>query len=55
MPKSEKFKRLLKTVRRQYLGKEVPKVYRSQYGLQYDEDEIEKIAFAIVKKLGMRT
>ena len=55
MPKSEKFERLLKAVRKQYLGKEVPKMYRDKYGFRYDEKETKGIAFAIAKKLGIRT
>jgi len=55
MPKTKKFIKLLKKVKEQYLGKEVPKKYRKKYGKIYDANEVKSIAFAIAKKQGMKT
>jgi len=55
MPKTRKFKKLLKDVKEQYLGKKVPEKYRKKYGKIYDAEEVKSIAFAIAKKLGWRT
>ncbi len=48
MPKSKKFKKLIRKVKKQYVGKKVPKMY----GKIYDAEEAERIAFAIAQKLG---
>ena len=50
MPKSKKFLKLIRAVRKQYLGKEVPVKYRKKYGKKYDKDEVLRIAYAIAKK-----
>ena len=54
MPKSKKFLKLIKEVRKQYLGKKVPQKYRKKYGKVYSKDEVKSIAYAIAKKQGMR-
>jgi len=55
MPKTKKFIKLLKEVKQQYLGKEVPKKYREKYGKIYDTEEVKSIAFAIAKKFKWKT
>jgi len=54
MPKSRKFRKLLKNVKRQYLGKKVPEKYRKKYGRRYDKKETESIAYAIGRSKGWR-
>ena len=54
MPKSKKFKALLKSTKEYYVGRKVPSKYRKKYGKIYDEEEAEQIAFAIGKKHGWR-
>jgi len=54
MPKTKKFKKLLRAVRKQYLGKKVPKKWRKKYGKLYDKEEVRRIAYAIAKKQGWR-
>ncbi len=50
MPKTKKFLKLIRSVKKQYLGKSVPKKYQAKYGKQYDKDEVLRIAYAIAKK-----
>ena len=52
MSKSEQFLRLMRKVKKDYTGREVPPEQRSKYGKFYDEKESERIAFAVAKKLG---
>jgi len=54
MPKTKKFKELLAGVKEYYVGKKVPKKYQEKYGKIYDEEEAERIAYAIAKKKGWR-
>jgi len=54
MPLTKQFKELKKSVKRTYLGKQVPLKFRNRYGKLYDEDEVESIAFAIAKSKGIK-
>jgi len=54
MPKTRKFRKLLKVVKKQYLGKKVPRKYQKKYGKRYDSDEVERIAYAIATSKGWR-
>ena len=54
MPKSKKFKKLLKATQKQYAGKEVPKAWRAKYGKQYSKEEAKSIAYATARKLGWK-
>ena len=54
MPKTRKFKKLIKEVKKQYLGKKVPEKYRKKYGKIYGKKGVEGIAFAIATKQGWR-
>lgn len=54
MPKSKKFLKLLKAVRKQYVGKKVPKLYQKRYGKIYSKAEAERIAYATARKLGWK-
>jgi len=49
MPKTKKFKALIKSVKDQYLGKPVSKKYRKKYGKVYDKKEVLGIAYSIAK------
>jgi len=49
MPKTKEFKKLFKSVKKQYLGKAVPKEYQFRYGKRYDPHEIESLSYAIAK------
>ena len=55
MPKTKKFKKLLKATEEHYIGKRVPKKYQKKYGKRYSKEEAESIAYAIAKKLNWRT
>ena len=50
MPKTKDFIELQKAVKRQYLGKKVPKKYQKKYGKRYDPKEVKSIGYAIAKK-----
>jgi len=54
MPKTKSFIKLEKSVRKQYLGKKVPKQYRKRYGKCYDLGEVKSIAYAIAKSKGIK-
>ncbi len=54
MPYSKNFKKLLKSVKETYLGKEVKPKYKKKYGSVYDLDELESIAFGIAKGRGIK-
>jgi len=49
MPQTRKFKKLQKAVKKQYLGKKVPKKFQKKYGKEYDLKEVESIGYAIAK------
>ncbi len=55
MPKTKKFLKLIREVRKQYLGKSVPLKYKVRYGERYDKKEVKRIAYAIAKSKGWRT
>ena len=54
MPKTQAFKDLMKSVKKSYLGKQVPKKYQKDYGKIYDLDEIESVTYAIAKSRGIK-
>ena len=54
MPRTNEFKKLIKSVKSTYLGKPVKSKYQNRYGKRYDENEIESIAFAIAKSRGIK-
>ena len=55
MPKTKKFKKLLASVKKTYIGKSVPIKYQTKYGKKYDLKETKSIAYAIAKKKKYRT
>jgi len=55
MPKSKKFKKLLKATKEYYAGKKVPKIYQRKYGKVYSEKEAKGIGYAIAKKQKWKT
>jgi len=54
MPTTTKFKKLLREVKKTYLGEEVPKKYRKDYGKIYNKKDIEKLAIRIAKSKGIK-
>jgi len=54
MPKTAKFKKLLKSTREFYVGKPVPESFQKRYGKVYDRKEAESVGYAIAKKRGWR-
>ena len=54
MPKTEAFNKLQKALKKQYLGEQVPKIYRDRYGKTYTKKDIESLSFAIAKSRGIR-
>lgn len=54
MPYTKSFKKLLRNVRRQYLGKPVKKKYANRYGKKYDEEEILGVGISIAKARKMK-
>jgi len=49
MPYTKEFRKLLRNVRKTYSGKPVKKKYKGRYGLKYESEEMEDIAYAIAK------
>jgi len=49
MPKTKKFKKLLKSVEKTYLGEKPKKKYQKKYGKKYDKKETKSVAYAIAK------
>jgi len=49
MPRTKEFIKLQKAVKKQYLGKPVPKKYQQRYGKRYDLKEVKGIGYAIAK------
>jgi len=54
MPKTRKFKKLFLSVKKQYLGKPVPKLYQKRYGKVYGRKDITGMSYAIAKSKGIR-
>lgn len=54
MPKSKAYKEIFKSVKKTYLGKDVPKKYQDRYGKKYDKDEMKSLAIAITKSRGFK-
>jgi len=49
MPKTKEFIKLKKAIRKEYLGKPVPKKYQKRYGKIYGLKDIKSLSFAIAK------
>lgn len=54
MPQSKKVERLIESVKKQYTGKKVPKIYQKKYGRVYSEEEAKQVGFAIATKKGWK-
>lgn len=54
MPLTKEFIKLKKAVKKQYLGKPVPKKYKAKYGAIYDLKEVKSIAYATAHKKGIK-
>ncbi len=54
MPLTKGFKKLLKDLEGEYLGKKVPKKYQKRYGKRYDKNEIKGLGYAIAKSKGIK-
>jgi len=55
MPYTDEFKKLIKSTRKSYLGKDVNPKYRKKCGKKYDKKEVKSIAYAIAKVRGIKT
>ena len=55
MPETKGFKKLMKNVKHEYLGKEVPSKYQSKYGKRYDLRDVKSVGYAIAKSRGVKT
>lgn len=54
MPETTEFKKLKKNLRKNYLGKFVPKKYQKLYGKRYDLKDVEKMAYPVAKSKGIK-
>ena len=53
MPKTKAFRKLERSVRKQYLGKPVPLRYRARYGKRYGARDVKSVSYAIARKMGI--
>jgi len=49
MPRTKEFIKLQKAVKKEYLGKPVPKKYQKRYGKRYGPKDVKSLAFTIAK------
>ena len=54
MPKTKQFGKLFRSVKRQYLGRPVPKQYQKRYGKVYGKKDVTGFSYAIAKSRGIR-
>lgn len=54
MPHTKDFLSLDKSVRKEYLGKPVPKKYQKKYGKRYGASDVKSVSFAIAKSRGIK-
>jgi hypothetical protein len=54
MPITPAFKKLYKSVEKQYLYKDVPSKFKSKYGKKYDKKEVKSVAIAIAKSRNIK-
>lgn len=54
MPENKVFKKLMKSVKKTYLGKPVPAKFQKQYGKKYDKKEVKSVAIAIARSRGIK-
>lgn len=53
MPETEEFKKLKKSMMKQYFGEKVPKEYQKQYGTKYNKKDVNSFAIATAKSKGI--
>lgn len=54
MPLTKEFKKLMKSVEKNYLGKPVPTRFKKTYGKIYNKKDIEPLSYAIAKSRGVQ-
>jgi len=54
MPTTKAFKELMKNVKKNYWGEEVPKEYVKDYGKIYNKKDIKKFAIRLAKSKGIK-
>ena len=54
MTYTKTFEELLKSMKKSYLGKEVPKQYKSKYGKIYNKKDIVKFGHSVAKSRGIK-
>ena len=55
MPKSEAYKKIYSSLKKEYLGDKVPSKYRPRYGKRYDKKDLRAFAYAVAKSRGIKT
>lgn len=50
MPYTKAFGKLLREMKKEYLGEEVPEKYRNKYGKMYNKKDVLSFAIATAKK-----
>jgi hypothetical protein len=53
MPTTEAFDKLLKSMKKEYLGEKVPEKYKKQYGTMYNKKDVLSFAIATAKSKGI--
>jgi len=53
MPETDAFKKLKKSMMKEYLGEDVPKEYKKVYGKMYNKKDIISFAIATAKSKGI--
>lgn len=54
MPKTLAFKKLRNALDKEYMGKVVPEKYQARYGKRYDDQDIDKFAYAVARSRGIK-
>ncbi len=50
MPHTQAFKKLWKSIEKNYLYEDVPKEYQKRYGKKYDKKDVKAFTYAVAKK-----
>ena len=53
MTQTPSFKKLLKSMKKEYFGKQVPEKYQEKYGTMYNKKDVLSFAIATAKKKGI--
>lgn len=53
MPYTDAFNKLFKSMKKEYVGEDVPKEYRKKYGKMYNKKDVLQFAIATAKSKGI--